>query len=119
MSLAILEQGEDEELGAPFLHFGGEGRLGHMWCDNISVATVVSEMAGLKCEQAGGRKREAGVDGTADAVLEQLGNRRAAAKRTPSPPLFPASGFPLPAKAPLLKRSTRVRIKACPARKGS
>ncbi len=40
VSLAILEDGEDEELGAPLLHFGRQCRLGHIWCDNISSLTV-------------------------------------------------------------------------------
>jgi hypothetical protein len=48
MSLAILEEGEDKELGAPFLHFGGEGRLGHMWCDNISRPNVGLKQNGVK-----------------------------------------------------------------------
>jgi hypothetical protein len=40
MPLAIFEDGEDEELGAPLLHFGGKLRLGHMWYDNISDQVV-------------------------------------------------------------------------------
>jgi hypothetical protein len=47
VALAILEDGEDEELGAPLLHFGGEDRLGHMWCDNISSRRVVGLLRGL------------------------------------------------------------------------